>query len=299
MNANPKLSRDDSPLWGAAHRPAPHYLWLGLAASLFVHAMLMAWQGQQRAPLPARTSVLEVALVNARSTDAPVTAQVLAQANVDGGGDAQSGVASSPLPRTGEAPNTIVLEALRRRQAELEAEQLKLLTQLKSRAQAAPEKSTAHPWPDGQAPGNAETDQESVVLNAQIAVLSERIQAYNQAPRKQFVAPSAASAVHAAYVDAWRTRIEAVGTKHYPQQARGRTYGSLQMTVYIRADGSVVDAVIDRPAEHQVLNLAARRIVQLAAPYPPFPPELAAMTDVLAITRTWNFVNDTLDTQAP
>ncbi|MFA4913084.1 MAG: energy transducer TonB, partial [Burkholderiaceae bacterium] len=39
--------------------------------------------------------------------------------------------------------------------------------------------------------------------------------------------------------------------------------------------------------------------VQLAAPYPPFPPELAAMTDVLAITRTWNFVNDTLDTQAP
>ncbi|RYF52616.1 MAG: energy transducer TonB, partial [Comamonadaceae bacterium] len=33
--------------------------------------------------------------------------------------------------------------------------------------------------------------------------------------------------------------------------------------------------------------------------YPPFPPELADMTDVLAITRTWNFVNDTLDTQAP
>jgi len=240
-----------------------------------------------------------VALINARSAQAPASAQVLAQVDVDGGGQAQAGLATSPLPRTGDAPNTIVLEALRRRQAELEAEQMKLLTQLQSRAQAAPEKSTAHPWPDGQAPGNAETDQESVVQNAQIAALSERIQAYNQAPRKAFVAPSAASAVHAAYVDAWRTRIEALGTQQYPQQARGRTYGSLQMTVYIRADGSLAEAVIDRPAEHQVLNLAARRIVQLAAPYPAFPPELAATTDVLAITRTWNFVNDTLDTQAP
>ena len=190
-------------------------------------------------------------------------------------------------------------DTLRRRQAELEAEQFRLMTQLQSRIAAPPEKSTAHPWPDGQAPGNAQTDQESVVLNAQIAALTERIQAYNQAPRKQFVAPSAALALHAAYVDAWRTRIEAVGTRHFPQQARGRTYGSLQMTVYIRADGSVADAVIDRPAEHPELNLAARRIVQLAAPYPAFPAELAATTDLLAITRTWNFVNDTLDTQAP
>ena len=284
---------------GATHPPAPHYLWLGLAASLFVHAGLMAWQASAPAPRPMPPSVLEVALVNARTQDAPSQPQVLAQANVDGGGNAQSGLASSPLPRTGEAPNTIVLEALRRRQAELEAEQFRLMTQLQSRIAAPPEKSTAHPWPDGQAPGNAQTDQESVVLNAQIAALTERIQAYNQAPRKQFVAPSAALALHAAYVDAWRTRIEAVGTRHFPQQARGRTYGSLQMTVYIRADGSVADAVIDRPAEHPELNLAARRIVQLAAPYPAFPAELAATTDLLAITRTWNFVNDTLDTQAP
>lgn len=284
---------------GAVHQPAPHYLWLGLAASLFVHAGLMAWHEGPPAPRAAPPSVLEVALVNARSRDAPTQPQVLAQANVDGGGNAQSGLATSPLPRTGEAPNTIVLEALQRRQAELEAEQFRLMTQLQSRATAPPEKSTAHPWPDGQAPGNAQTDQESVVLNAQIAALTERIQAYNQAPRKQFVAPSAALALHAAYVDAWRTRIEAVGTRHFPQQARGQTYGSLQMTVYVRPDGSVADAVIDRPAEHPELNLAARRIVQLAAPYPAFPAELAATTDLLAITRTWNFVNDTLDTQAP
>jgi protein TonB len=71
------------------------------------------------------------------------------------------------------------------------------------------------------------------------------------------------------------------------------------MTVYIRSDGSVADVEIDDPSPHAVLNQAARRIVQLAAPFPPFPPDVARDTDVLAITRTWNFVNDTLETKAP
>ncbi len=48
-----------------------------------------------------------------------------------------------------------------------------------------------------------------------------------------------------------------------------------------------------------MLNQAARRIVQLAAPFAPFPPDIARDTDILAITRTWNFVNDTLETRAP
>lgn len=283
----------------AAARPAPHYLWLGLAASLLVHAALMAWHHAAPAARVQPSSQLEVALVNARTTDAPIQAQVIAQANVDGGGTQAPGVAASPLPRTGEAPNTVVLEALRRRQAELEAEQFKLITLLQSRVQAAPDRPTAHPWPDAQTGGNADQDQESVVLNAQIAALSDRINAYNQAPRKQFVAPAAANALQAAYLDGWRTRIEAIGTRHFPQEARGKTYGSLRMTVYIRADGSVADAVIDTPSDSEVLNRAARRIVQLASPFPPFPPELAAVTDMLAITRSWQFVNDTLDTHAP
>ena len=295
-----RAARLDTTLTPVAARPPAHYLWLGLAASLLVHAALMAWH--QAAPTTTRvqpSSPLEVALVNARTADAPLQAQVFAQADVDGGGTQYPGVAASPLPRTGEAPNTVVLEALRRRQAELEAEQFKLITLLQSRLQAAAERPTAHPWPDAQTGGNADQDQDSIVLNAQIAALSDRINAYNQAPRTQFVAPSAASALQAAYLDGWRTRIEAIGTRHFPQEARGKTYGSLRMTVYIRADGSVADAVIDTPSDAEVLNRAARRIVQLAAPFPPFPPELAAVTDMLAITRSWQFVNDTLDTHAP
>ncbi|HEX3058892.1 MAG TPA: energy transducer TonB, partial [Usitatibacter sp.] len=34
---------------------------------------------------------------------------------------------------------------------------------------------------------------------------------------------------------------------------------------------------------------AARRIVRMAAPFEPFPPEIRADTDILYITRTYNF----------
>ncbi|SUV87026.1 membrane protein [Bordetella pertussis] len=111
--------------------------------------------------------------------------------------------------------------------------------------------------------------------------------------------PAAQASRHAAYLDAWRTRIETIGTRHYPEDARGRIYGSLRITVTVRADGSLADFEIDQPSPHAVLNQAARRIVQMAAPFPPFPPEMARDTDVLVITRTWHFVNDSLETTAP
>ena len=248
---------------------------------------------------PSVSSSLEVALVNARTEDAPLAPQVIAQADVDGGGTSDQGLASSPLPRTGDAPDTVVLEALRKRQAQLEAEQLRLLTIIRSPETVPAAQPTAHPWPDADARGNADDDQDSVILQAQIAALSDRINAYNQRPRTAFVAPSAVAGVHAAYVDAWRARVETIGTRHFPDEARGHTYGVLRMTVFIRADGSVADAVIDQPAESPILNRAARRIVQLAAPFPPFPPELSATTDLLAITRSWHFLNDSLDMRSP
>lgn len=129
--------------------------------------------------------------------------------------------------------------------------------------------------------------------------MAERIQAYNAQPRKQVVAPSAQASRYAAYQNAWRTRIEDIGTRHYPDEARGRIYGSLRITVTVHSDGSLVDIVIDKPSEHAVLNQVARRIVQLASPFPPFPADLTRETGMLIITRSWNFVKDTLQTQTP
>ncbi|ARP83734.1 energy transducer TonB [Bordetella genomosp. 8] len=278
---------------------AQHHLWLALAISLIVHAAILAVRfAPPRTPRPPAQS-LEIILVNAKTDTAPVKAEARAQANVEGGGDAEKGMAQSPLPQSGEAPSAVVLEAMRKRQASLEETQQRLLSQLQASSQVSPPHQSGEPVPDASTPGREDQDQDSVLQNAQVAALAARVQAYNKRPRRTFVAPSAEASRYAQYLDGWRSRIEAVGTQNYPEEARGKLYGTLRMTVYVRADGSVADVEIDTPSQYPVLNQAARRIVQLAAPFAPFPPDIARDTDVLAITRTWNFVNDTLETRAP
>jgi protein TonB len=109
--------------------------------------------------------------------------------------------------------------------------------------------------------------------------------------------PSTSENRFARYVEDWREKVEKIGNDHYPDEARGRIYGSLRMTVSIRRDGSLVDSTVDKSSGSPVLDRAARRIIKLAAPFPPFPPEIARDTDVLEITRTWIFTNDQFATR--
>jgi len=67
--------------------------------------------------------------------------------------------------------------------------------------------------------------------------------------------------------------------------------------VMIKSDGSVGEVVIDRSSGHKILDDAAQRIVRMAAPYPPFPPEIRQEVDELYITRLWTFApGDNLQT---
>jgi len=282
------------------HGSRDDHLGIALLISIAIHAGLLAFHFAGRPPPAPRETTLEVTLLNVRGTETPARPQVLAQYDSSGGGDADAGLASTPLPLTAtNSADAIVLAALRERQRELEAEQERLFTLLQSRSKAA---TGAESQQAGVAPvegGEDETHQESLIINAQIAAIKEKIERYNARPRRQFVGPSAASAPQARYVEAWRRKIELLGTEHYPQEARGKIYGSLQLTVYIRRDGSLQKVEIDQPAANAVLNQAALRIVQLAAPFPPLPPEVARDTDVLAITRTWHFTHEQLETRQP
>ncbi|MGB3289496.1 MAG: TonB family protein [Burkholderiaceae bacterium] len=282
------------------HAPRNDYLRIALVLSLAIHGAALTLRFVAPPVPPPKPSALEVTLVNARSEAAPIQPRMLAQNDLNGGGEAATGQAASPLPRTAtESADEVVLAALRKRQEELETEQQRLLTQLLSEQQARPERKQPDLFEQSQDPGADSRHQESLILNARISALKERIERYNAQPRRQFTGPSTKSVDYAEYVEAWRKKIELLGTEHYPDQARGKVYGSLQLTVYIRRDGSLERIEIDRPSSHAVLNLAASRIVQLAAPFPPLPAAIAARTDVLAITRTWNFVNQTLETATP
>lgn len=283
-----------------ARTPRNDYLRIAIVLSLAVHAAVLAIHFSNPAPPKTQASTLEVTLVNARSPAAPLNPKLLAQNQLNGGGQAQAGQASSPLPRTAaESANELVLAALHKRQAELEAEQLRLYTQLTALQKVRPEREQPDIPDESDDSGSDTINQESLVLNAQISALKERIARYNAQPRQQFSGPSAKAVDYAEYVEAWRQKIELLGTEHYPDEARGKVYGSLQLTVYIRKDGSLERLEIDRPSSEPILNLAAARIVQLAAPFAPLPPAIAKNTDVFAITRTWNFLNQQLETTTP
>lgn len=279
-----------------------HYLPVAVLLSLAVHIAVLAVHLAPEPPAPAPVApTLEIALVNLRTDLAPVKPDVMAQQTLHGGGEDSQGIASSQVPVANPAsPNELVLEALRKRQAELEQQQYTLLAQLTAATDSVPSpQQPSEATASVNNGGEDDIDQEAAVLSARIAILRDRVQTYSKQPRLEFTGPSAIRSSQAAYLEAWRQKVEAVGTTHYPAQARGRIYGSLQATVFIRADGTVDHIEIDRPSEHALLNQAARRILQLAAPFPPFPADLAHETDVLAITRTWHFVSDHLETRIP
>ena len=95
---------------------------------------------------------------------------------------------------------------------------------------------------------------------------------------------------YASYLDAWQRKVERIGNLNYPQEARERNlYGSLVVQVSVRADGSLAGVQVLRSSGEPLLDQAAMGIVRLAAPFAPLPDTIRAETDVLDITRGWQF----------
>lgn len=98
----------------------------------------------------------------------------------------------------------------------------------------------------------------------------------------------------AIYHENWRKRIEMIGNLNYPEEARARNiHGSLQLLVSIKPDGSIYEVDILKSSGFAILDDAAIRIVQMAAPFQPFPPEMRERTDILEVIRTWKFEKET------
>ncbi len=108
--------------------------------------------------------------------------------------------------------------------------------------------------------------------------------------RRRFISANTREYEFASYMQAWVAKVERVGNLNYPPEVRRRRLvGDLLMTVGINQDGSVESIDVRRSSGMAELDEAARRIVMLAAPYSPLPPDIAAQVDVLHITRTWKF----------
>ena len=265
-----------------------------LGGSILLHAFVLALKFTpfDLSALDRNATPLEVALVNAKSKTKPTKAEVLAQANLDGGGNTDADRrAKTPLPVLPRESLNRELAVASQRVEQMEQQTKELMTQLKKAPTvAAPVvKPTDVPEP-ADLPSSSEIMQrtmESLRLEAQIA---QEMDAYAKRPRRRFVGARAEEYRFARYVEDWRLKVERIGNMNYPEAARAqKLYGSLLLTVGIRADGSVESIAVDRTSGQKVLDAAAARIVELAAPFAVFPPDIKRDTDILYITRTWTF----------
>jgi protein TonB len=279
------------------HRIDDKTLWLAVAISLGLHALVLAIRVVDPELLRARSpaTTLEVILVNARSDTKPVKPEALAQVNLDGGGTHEAGRRTSPLPNSFQLRDGDTLDTARQSVQQLEEEQQRLLAQLQS---GAPVPSAPTPRAGAEAKPQPLTPEQRTQLMRLQAEIAQRVSDYQKRPRRHHFMPSASEYRFARYVEDWRQRVEKIGNEYYPDAARGKVYGTLRLTVAIRKDGSVAEVTIEQSSQSEVLDRAALRIVKLAAPYAPLPPDVARDTDILEITRTWIFSNEQLTTRA-
>jgi len=191
------------------------------------------------------------------------------------------------LPKAGASGEVAV--ATQKIQA-LEHEAKELMTRLQSAptAPAVPKPIDA-PEPTAQ-PSATELMQRALESMRMEARIAKEMEIYQQRPKRRFVGARAEEYRFARYVEDWRAKIERVGNLNYPEAARQlKLYGSLLLTVSIRSDGSVESVEINRSSGVRVLDAAAVKIVEMSAPFAPFPPDIKRDTDVLYITRTWMF----------
>jgi len=269
---------------------------MALGVSLAVHVLALAvrFVDPEKLRLRATDPALEIILVNARSALRPSQPEAYAQANLDGGGASDAGRRTSPLPNLMRNRDGDTLERAKAR-AQPVAPQSRLLAldDTGPAPAASPEQTLPADLPDV---GTADATLD--VLARMQAEIAQRVSDYQKRPRRHQFMPSTSEYRYARYVEDWRTWVERIGNEHYPEDARGRIYGALRMTVVIGADGRLIQAAIDESSGSAVLDRAARHIVKLSAPFPPFPPEIARDTDMLEITRTWIFTNDKFATRS-
>jgi protein TonB len=264
---------------------------VALLGSIAFHLLLIMGVGFRLPSIPKWDdphNVMDVVLVNSKSATKPVKADALAQANLDGGGNTDQKLrASSPLPVDPRDPSRQI-KATENRMKQLEAEAQQLMTRLKAKTAVTQAELRAEAGKsDGEARELVEKAAEIARLEAQIR---REYQAYQERPKRQFVGARASEYRFAQYVDKWRQKIERVGNLNYPEEAKAKKiYGSLQLTVAIKADGEVESVEVNRSSGYKVLDQAAIRIVRLASPFDRFPQNIRVDTDILHITRTWTF----------
>jgi periplasmic protein TonB len=273
-------------------------LQIALGVSLAVHAALLT----VRVVAPEsfnrlfEEAPLEVILVNARTNERPDKAAAIAQASLAGGGDADQGRATSPLPSSllndsGDAMEEETQKKLER----LQQQQTLLLAQV--RRQLA-----AMPVPDPNQPSDTPEKQAQEEKRRQfikaLAEIERSINTQNARPKKRYISPATREAVYAVYYDRLRRRIETKGTDNFPEAGGKKLYGELTMVLTVNFDGRIVSSEIVTSSGDQTLDRRAEAIARSAAPFGIFTSDMRREADQIVVVSRFRFTRDeTLEAQ--
>lgn len=271
-----------------------------LFVALAVHAILI-FGVVFTAPRIELPQVMEVTLAQHRSDSADKDADFLAQANQKGSGtlDKAALVTSPHQSRFHDsAINEIQPQEQLAAQQASDARRRQVITTTSESARKHDNRKSSE-----------QRDEQTEIRDSQLAMawqsdeiaslearLAAKKQAYAKRPKVRTV--STVSTKHdrdAAYIDAFRARVEEVGNKNYPQEARRRKQeGNVRLLVAILPTGRVKEIVVLKSSGYPLLDEAAKQSVRLAEPFQPFPAAIRRDTDILQIIRTWKFAEQQL-----
>ena len=219
----------------------------------------------------------------------PERAQAIAQVALAGGGQADSGRATSPLLPSSRNDAGDAEETSRRQIEQLQQTQQQLLTQVRRELALMPLPVTSQ---DQGSPDQRAKEERRRQLIQLLAEIEKRVNEENARPKKRYISPATREAVYAQYYDHLRRRIEERGTLHFPEQGGQKLYGELTMNVTVDAAGRVIDTDVVRPSNSRALDLQAIAIVRAAAPFGPFTAKMRAQADQLVITSRFRFTRE-------
>lgn len=246
-------------------------------------------------PADSKTApALDIILVQTRSPIDVEDADYLAQVSQQGGGNAEEKARPRELfsaPTLSDTPGIAKQTSVQQIQKQKRNEQLALLTQKDAEYSINTEINPV------KAEDDSTVDKTNIDQNNQTARLaaeiSNIIEEQASIEKTKYLNSSTKEFTPAKYMREWINRVERVGNLNYPDQARRKKLsGTLILDVVINSEGELVKTDLRQSSGHQILDDAAKRIVKLAAPFSAFPDKLRKEADVIHITRSWEFLNN-------
>ncbi|MEI8170609.1 MAG: TonB family protein [Rhodoferax sp.] len=273
-------------------------LQLALGASIAVHAVLLTvrFVDPQAFNRVFEDTPLEVILVNARTTERPEKAQAIAQASMAGGGDAEAGRATSPLPPSLRAVTGDDAEQEAQRKLQnLQEQQNLMLAMVKNKLAALP---PPDPKQASTSPDEQDREEKRRQLIKLLAEIERRINQENARPKKRYISPATREEVYAIYYDHMRRAVEDKGTENFPEVGGKKLYGTLTMGVTINHDGRILKTEIVESSGSRTLDRRADAIVRSAAPFGRFNEAMHQKADQIWVVSRFKFTRDeTLETK--